>query len=355
MSRVPGPAVVLAVVLAGAAGCPGEPFTQTVVRIDAHSCIRAAAQRAHVVVIDHEGTVADERSVSLKGLSSATFPLTIPIVPRGDDASRRFWVDATLYDASDAVLGTVRVAGTYLEDQIAEIGACFTERCTGVDCGPCTGDGSCDTCLGGTCIPSEVTPAPLGEAPDACPPETSPGCGDAGIPDAGPRDGGDPACDADGDGFRSTACTGGNDCDDSTNAVFPGAPESCTDGVDNDCDGFPDCYDVEACRFAGSCNARRCSLTDERFRICGGECVNVYTDENHCGSCAMRCLNGRQCTTTGLDGRPRCYCAADADCALGVNCNVAANRCGCNAESCGAGAHCEPGGSFPAYCAFDAE
>jgi Putative metal-binding motif len=52
--------------------------------------------------------------------------------------------------------------------------------------------------------------------------------------------------DADGDGHGTTpvaACEGaglaavGGDCDDTSSTVWPGAPEVCGDGVDQDCDG----------------------------------------------------------------------------------------------------------------------
>jgi len=52
--------------------------------------------------------------------------------------------------------------------------------------------------------------------------------------------------DADGDGYYDEACPGGDDCDDDAFPVNPGASEgpygdpTCSDGVDNDCDGQTD-------------------------------------------------------------------------------------------------------------------
>lgn len=55
--------------------------------------------------------------------------------------------------------------------------------------------------------------------------------------------------DADGDDYDDIEC-GGDDCDDSNDAVYPGANEgpfgdpTCADGLDNDCDGDPDSADT---------------------------------------------------------------------------------------------------------------
>jgi len=55
--------------------------------------------------------------------------------------------------------------------------------------------------------------------------------------------------DSDGDGYVSDACAGGNDCDDSDDEVNPGESEgpqgneTCSDTVDNDCDGAVDLED----------------------------------------------------------------------------------------------------------------
>ena len=50
--------------------------------------------------------------------------------------------------------------------------------------------------------------------------------------------------DLDGDSYADEAC-GGTDCDDSSYSVNPGADEVCTDGIDNDCDGFVDGLDPD--------------------------------------------------------------------------------------------------------------
>jgi len=79
--------------------------------------------------------------------------------------------------------------------------------------GPCDDGDDCsgsDTCAGGTCM--------------------------AGSTDK----------DGDTDGYYDADCPGGDDCNDGDAAVNPGAAEnqsdaaSCTDGVDNDCDGLTD-------------------------------------------------------------------------------------------------------------------
>jgi hypothetical protein len=52
--------------------------------------------------------------------------------------------------------------------------------------------------------------------------------------------GSEPSCwDRDGDGHMEAAC-GGDDCDDTRDDVYPGAPEICLDGVDQDCDEHVD-------------------------------------------------------------------------------------------------------------------
>ncbi|GEM_PF-1895539 len=55
--------------------------------------------------------------------------------------------------------------------------------------------------------------------------------------------------DTDGDGYGNPgdpSCPNGaaTDCNNTNNAIFPGATELCTDDLDNDCDGATDCLDT---------------------------------------------------------------------------------------------------------------
>jgi hypothetical protein len=61
---------------------------------------------------------------------------------------------------------------------------------------------------------------------------------DTGVADTTDEDPGDvepEGCDEDGDTYLSVAC-GGDDCDDSDDSIYPGAPATC-DAVDDDCSG----------------------------------------------------------------------------------------------------------------------
>ena len=56
--------------------------------------------------------------------------------------------------------------------------------------------------------------------------------------------------DNDGDGYKDSNCVGGTDCNNNDATIYPGAPEICTDGKDNDCDGITDVSDVR-CQKSG--------------------------------------------------------------------------------------------------------
>jgi hypothetical protein len=137
--------------------------------------------------------------------------------------------------------------------------------------------------------------------------------------------------DDDGDGFVSVAC-GGDDCNDLNPAVFPGAPEICTDGVDNDCNGVADCLDPACVGQMCGCTPVAEDCKNGKDDDCDGavdcndtDCVNTPA----CGcapSEAGKCGNGFD---DDCDGQIDC---ADSDCANDMLC-----ACGSLTEDCSNG------------------
>ena len=153
-----------------------------------------------------------------------------------------------------------------------------------------------------------------------------------------------PQEDVDGDGYTAIAC-GGPDCDDDDPDINPGATEgglgrrdeTCTDMVDNDCDGRADdsddgcgpCVDDAECEDGNPCTADRCSR---------GSCLSSPLDGNDCDdgdpcttgdTCdvvicqgqAYDCDDGLDCTTDACDGAGGCdnalaggACLVDGEC-----------------------------------------
>ncbi len=85
-----------------------------------------------------------------------------------------------------------------------------------------------------------------------------------------------------------------------TAAATPGCP-----GGQKPCDGG--CIPNNQCCTDGDCPGSSPACCDR-------ECVNVLTDERHCGSCGAGCGFGEQCVSGN------CRCGATAACAPGSNC-----------------------------------
>jgi hypothetical protein len=79
--------------------------------------------------------------------------------------------------------------------------------------------------------------------------------------------------DDDGDGFgRGTDCTTNQDCDDANPAIFPGAQETCGNGVDEDCDGA----DL-------TCSEKDCTDLDDDGYGDGADCQDKDCDDYNGG------------------------------------------------------------------------
>jgi hypothetical protein len=133
-----------------------------------------------------------------------------------------------------------------------------------------------------------------------------------------------PPRDDDGDGVVATQC-GGTDCNDLNPNVFPGHPEDCFDGSDNDCNGVADCLDP-ACANVPNCGC---------LPSPGGEnCANGADDD---------CDGKVDCNDPSCVNTPACGCATseagacgdgfDEDCDGQIDCadaDCASDRvCGC--------------------------
>lgn len=164
--------------------------------------------------------------------------------------------------------------------------------------------------------------------------------------DAGPPlDGGGPACPE-----GSVCGPHGQVCRSGT-CVCPGGPPpegNCTDRLDGDCDGLADCED-------GDCRRRVCVAGSRNRRCCGGSCVNIDANEDHCAGCGLRCAAGFSCVLR--DGHPTCNCgSANAQCpngGTGQICSSSYGVCACTgAGGCAAEQTCVDVSGGPNYCTY---
>jgi hypothetical protein len=130
--------------------------------------------------------------------------------------------------------------------------------------------------------------------------------------------------DDDGDGFvrgDASGCSGkhSNDCDDTRADVHPGAPENCTDGVDNNCNGLADSADP-ACNMACSSGGGACKSS---FDCTLGSTYCSFPMGPGAGCCelcpdiAVDCAPNNILVPNGVDpqtGCPQFACAPDSTC-----------------------------------------
>lgn len=165
------------------------------------------------------------------------------------------------------------------------------------------------------------------------------------------------AWDFDEDAGDDDAKGGDGDTDDGD--VDTSAPE-CDDGqvsgdqTDVDCGGSvcPPCENGKNCNVDGDCISDFCddgicaNPCGGGETSCGGDCVDLQSNENHCGSCDNDCSEDEECN----GGTCECIaeCCGDADCDGLLSCVEGVCECTteCCADSdCFAHLECSAGGS----------
>ncbi len=202
------------------------------------------------------------------------------------------------------------------------------------------------------------------------------------------------------DGAGACLVTDGTTCDnppgpcDSARGVCQ-SDGSCTyepRAVDSPCDDGDGCTTDERCDARGQCSGGtpcdtdnpceiavcgfgRCAIetladgdpcgVDEADRCCGGACVDISSDADHCGGCGVTCDADDICesvsVTNACDSAPvatsgRCTCdGANIDCPLGQICRTVtpfANRCTPNGSANCVDAFADVN-LCPNYCFYD--
>lgn len=143
--------------LLGALACTEATPTQVLIVFTADAPTTALTERLHIEVTNQEG-IRRVWDIDLReGEPTATrFPVTLPLVPRGGDATRTYDVVADAIGAS-GVIARQRVRSRYVADELREIRVRFSSECSAVLCDRGT------TCRGGTCVDACAEPAPRGD------------------------------------------------------------------------------------------------------------------------------------------------------------------------------------------------
>ena len=250
---------------------------------------------------------------------------------------------------------------------------CETELGTLDDCGAC-GD-TCDfahadgACVDGGCQMGECHTSYAdcnGDPADGCEAdlrsEASCGSCDNACGETEDCDGGEcvSSCrDLDGDGHQAESC-GGDDCNDYDANTYPGAPEVCGDGVDQDCDGADqscgDCHDRDGDGHQdASCGGDDCDDADADVHpgateICGdGIDQDCDGADQSCGDCQDQDGDGHQDAACGGsdcdDNDPDVHPGAAEICGDGID-----QDCDGQDQTCGGCTDADGDGHTPVNC-----
>ncbi len=294
-------------------GCDRAVPTQVMVQLDLQPELLAVAEAVEVRVFDGEGEERGRERVRID--ETTAWPLRLPLVPEGGDASRTWLVEAAVRGERDAIVALARSRGGYERDALRSTLLCVYDDCESTACGlvetSCLIDAPCRTCEAGVCIEvPERAALVAGEGPLRCP---------------------RPMSDAAIDGAR---------CDPTGPEI---TRERCGNAIDDDCDGFVDCLDP-------GCDQIGCDA--EAGVCCDGACVDTTTSTASCGGCGLACAMGETCERIG-DGAA-CSCATGG-CAPSTRCVTLEGvaRCDCDEATCGGDRTCLAlDAEHHAYCGY---
>lgn len=152
------PAAVLGAALSLA--CEPKPATEVIVELHAEPTLLSKATDLRVQVQTDDGKLVLDRVTAV----DATQPklARVPLIPKDEDATRRFRLTATLRDSTQAALSDVEVRGGYVEGELRELEVWLYDACEGKQCGPGR------TCFQGTCLGSCFDVETKGPAKPTC-------------------------------------------------------------------------------------------------------------------------------------------------------------------------------------------
>jgi hypothetical protein len=259
-------------------GCASRPRTQVMVEVHAEPALAARLGRVHLRAQGFDATGLEPGMTFDRDVTAPlAFPISLAIVPQGDDPTRTFRFQATGYEG-ERELVTVRARSGFRSEQTLRLVLVLEASCADVVCD------DAQTCTAGGCRDALVDPD-----------ELLPLASDASI-DAARLDGGvvEPI---DAAGLDAAGLDASAELDASSD---PDAPDL------EDAFSPPDAFSpLDAPMDAGPCSAT------PTYTYCPDDraCFDLADDDTHCGRCDVFCVGGRTCAdgvcvfeSTGAEG-----------------------------------------------------